>query len=175
MNRQQKESLIDNLHKQFVSSAATYVIGYSGLSVNAISDLRSKLREHKAQLKVAKMRLTKRAVAAVPALGGVEQFLREQRGIVFVSSEPTAVAKVLYEFSKQNERLAIIAGYVENEIIDAEAIKTLALLPSRDVLRAQVLGAMLAPMAKLVMVLSLIHKKLSSQDSQGEPKEESVS
>lgn len=175
MNRQQKESLIDSLQKQFSSSAATYVIGYSGLSVNALSSLRSKLREHNAQLKIAKMRLTKRALSAVPALGGVESFLREQRGVVFVSDEPMAVAKVLYEFSRENERLAIIAGYVENEIIDAEAIKTLALLPSRDVLRAQVLGAMLAPMAKLVMVLSLIHKKLSSGDVLAEPKEETAS
>ncbi len=156
MNRQQKEVLVDALQKQFDASVASYIIDFRGLSVNAVHSLRTKLRPHGAQFKVAKMRLMKRAIADVPGLGVVTPFLCDQRGVVFASSEPTAVAKVLFDFAKENEHLNIIAGYVDQEIVDAAVVKFLASLPSKDVLRAQVLGTMQAPITQFVGLLQLM-------------------
>ena len=160
MNRQQKEVLVGSLQKQFNASIASYVVGYRGLSVNAVRDLRAKLRPHGAQLKVAKMRLMKRAIAAAPEMQAVAPFLCEQRAVVFVAQEPTAVAKTLFDFAKEHEQLNVIVGYVDQEIFDAAGIKILATLPSKDVLRAQVLGAMQAPISQCVGLLQLLVVRL---------------
>jgi len=159
MNRQQKETLVDALKKDFNDAQATYLIGYRGLSVNAMQDLRGKLRDKGALLKIAKMRLMKRAVGESPSKD-FEPYLQEQRGIVFVSQEPTTVAKVLHDFSKHNKQLDIILGYVEREILDQEAVKYLATLPPREVLLAQVLGTMQAPIARFALVLNMLIVRL---------------
>ena len=160
MNRQQKESLIGVLHNQFSASVASYVVGYSGLSVNVVRDLRAKLRVHNAQFRVAKMRLMKRAIGDIPGVQDMAPFLNDQRGVVFVTHEPTAVAKVLCDFAKENARLNIVVGYVDQEIVDAETVKILASLPSRDVMRARVLGTLQAPITQFVGLLQLIHLRL---------------
>ena len=160
MNRQQKKVLVDTLQEQFDSSIASYVVGYRGLSVNAVRDLRAKLRPHGAQFKVAKMRLMKRAIADASRLQAVAPFLCEQRGVVFVSNEPTAVARVLFDFAKENGQLNVIVGYVDQEIIDAAGVKFLASLPSKDVLRAQVLGTMQAPITQFAGLLQLMVVRL---------------
>ena len=160
MNRQQKETLVDTLKKSFAEAEATYLIGCRGLSVNVMQDLRGKLRDKGARFKVAKMRLVKRAAAETPGLQAMAPFLHEQRGIIFVEKEPTAVAKALCDFAKEHEQLTIIVGYVDQEILDANTVKFLASLPSRDVLRAQLLGTMQAPITQCVGLLNLMIVRL---------------
>ena len=160
MNRQQKEILIDSLKKGFAESEAAYVIGYSGLSVNSLQELRGKLRASGARLKVAKMRLFKRALGEGAMFEGFKPFLVEQRGIVFASKEPTSVAKVLYDFAKANEKLDIVLGYVDKEFLDQATVKYIATLPSREVLLAQVVGTMQAPIRQFVGVLNMLVVRL---------------
>lgn len=161
MNRQQKEILVGALKKSFDSSIANYVVGCQGLSVNAMRELRSRLRKHGAQVKVAKMRLVKRALIDNQELQGVVPFLCEQRGVVFVSHESTAVAKTLCDFAKEYERLQLVAGYVDREMLDIKGIEYLASLPSREVLLAQVLGTMQAPMRQCAVLLHLMLVRLA--------------
>ena len=161
MNRQQKEQLVGVLKKGFDDSVASYVVGCQGLSVNAIRDLRSRLRKYGAQLKVAKKRLVKRALADNQDLKIFVPFLREQRGVVFVSQEPTAVAKTLHDFAKEYESLQLVAGYVDRELLDIKGIEQLALLPSREVLLAQVLGTMQAPIKQCAGLLHLMLVRLA--------------
>jgi large subunit ribosomal protein L10 len=104
--------------------------------------------------------LVKRAVTDLPGLQEVAPFLCQQRGVVFVHSEPTIIAKVLCDFAKDHEQLSIIAGYVDKECVDAQVVKALAMLPPRDVLRAQLLGAMQAPMAQLIGILRRVQVQL---------------
>ncbi len=160
MNRQQKETLIDNLQKDFSASEAAYLVGVRGLSVNATQELRSKLREKGAVLKIAKMRLFKRAIVDNGALNDFFAQLQDQRGVVFVYEEPASVAKVLYDFAKSNEHLSLVLGYVDQEILDVEGIKYIALLPSREVLLAQVLGTMQAPVTQFVGILRMLLVRL---------------
>jgi len=160
MNRQQKEALINVLKKGFTGSEAAYLVGYHGLSVNLMQDLRGKLRDKGAQLKIAKMRLIKRAIDEGSLLKDFLPHLQKQRGIVFVSQEPAAVAKVLNDFAKANEQLDLVFGYVEREFLDREAIKYLATLPSREVLLAQVVGTMQAPITQFAVVLNMFVVRL---------------
>ena len=110
MNRQQKETLINVLKKGFTESEAAYLVGYHGLSVNLMQDLRGKLRDKGAQLKIAKMRLIKRAIDEGSPLKDFLPHLQKQRGIVFVSQEPAAVAKVLNDLLKQMSNLILFLG-----------------------------------------------------------------
>jgi len=160
MNRQQKESLIEALKKDFTQAQAAYLVGYSGLSVNVLQELRSKLREKGAHFKVAKMRLMKRAIDEASPLKDFMPHLREQRGIIFVSQEPTAIAKLLYDFAHNNEQLDIVFGYVEREFLDKEAIKYLATLPSREILLAQVVGTMQAPIVQFASMMNMLIVRL---------------
>ena len=160
MNRQDKESLIDALKKEFAQSEAAYLVGYSGLSVNSMQILRGKLREKGARLKVAKMRLFKRALSDDAVYEGLVPHLREQCGVVFAQQEPTSIAKVLFDFSKENEALNIVLGCVEREVLDASGVRYLATLPPRDVLLAQVVGTMQMPITLFVGVLNMLLVRL---------------
>ena len=160
MNRQEKESLVDTLKKDFAQSEAAYLVGYSGLSVNAMQDLRGKLRDKGARLKIAKMRLVKRALADDAVYEGFMPHLKEQCGVIFAEEEPTGVAKVLYDFSKDNDNLNVVLGFVEREYLDADAVKYLATLPPREVLLAQVVGTMQMPITQFVGVLNMLLVRL---------------
>jgi large subunit ribosomal protein L10 len=160
MNRQEKESLVDALKKDFAQSEAAYLVGCSGLSVNAMQDLRGKLRDKGAHLRVAKMRLVKRALADNVTYEGFVPHLKEQRGVIFAAEEATGVAKVLHDFSKDNNRLSVVLGYVEREYLDADGVKYLATLPSREVLLAQVVGTMQMPITQFVGVLNMLLVRL---------------
>jgi large subunit ribosomal protein L10 len=160
MNRQQKEALVDSLREHFSASQAAYLVGVRGLSVNAMRVLRGKLREHGASLKVAKMRLIKRAATQDDALGGLVSHLQDQRGVVFVDKEPTVVAKVLHDFAKDNEQLSIVLGYVDRAFLDEAAVKILATLPPREVLLAQVIGTMQAPLNQFAGILRMLIVRL---------------
>lgn len=160
MNRQEKEALIDSLKENFNQAEAAFLVGCSGLSVNAMQSLRSKLRDKGARLKVAKMRLIKRALSDDVVYEGFMPYLREQRGIIFVQQEPTGVAKILYDFVKDNENLNIVVGYVEKEYLNADAIKYLATLPPKEILLAQVVGTMQMPITMFVGVLNMMLVRL---------------
>lgn len=156
MNRRQKEVLIDQLKLEFQQSGAAYVVGYCGMSVESMKVLRRNVRDAGGWVKVAKMRLVKRAVGDIPGATDLSPHLSGQCSVVFARNNPLAVAKVLHSFSQNNEQLKLIAGYFENLLIDKETIISLATLPSREVLIAQLLGTMCAPITRFVGVLSAV-------------------
>lgn len=160
MNRQEKEALVSALKKDFTQAEATYLIGYSGLSVNAIQDLRGKLRDQGARLKVAKMRLVKWAISDNANYEGLMPYLHDQCGVVFVQQEPIDVARVLYDFAKGHESMKLVVGYVDQQYIDADAIKYLATLPPKEVLLAQVVGTMQMPITQFVGILNMMLVRL---------------
>src|SRR5436190_23697897 len=108
MNRQQKELVIKELHECFKNSSSSFLVGVKGLSVKQTQLLRSGLRQKGGQLKVAKVRLIKRAVDTASFGKDLTPFLKDQIGVVFADQEPSAVAKVLYDFSKENVALDLI-------------------------------------------------------------------
>jgi len=168
MNRQQKELVIKELRECFKNNSSSFLIGVKGLSVKQTQLLRSGLRQKGGQLKVAKVRLIKRAVDTASFGKDLTPFLREQIGVVFADKEPSAVAKVLNDFSKENGALSLIAGYFESKTYDKAGVQRIASLPSRSVLLAQLCGTLNAPIAQLVRTLQAYVEKLSSVSGSSE-------
>lgn len=168
MNKQQKELVIKELREQFEHSSSTYLVGIKGLSVKQTQNLRSALRQQGGQLKVAKVRLIKRAVQDVSCGEAYMPFLKEQVGVVFVDQASPAVAKVLNDFSKENTALDLIAGYFESQMFDKAGVQRIAALPSREVLLGRLCGSLNAPIAKFVWTLNAYLEKLSGPVGQEE-------
>lgn len=156
MNRDQKAAVIQGLKDNFSECQASFLVGYRGLTVNQMQQLRRKLGEKKGNLRVAKARLMKRAVDGVAGYDQMADFFKDQVGLVFAQQEPTAIAKVLYEFSKDNGALRLVAGYFDHQVLDAVHIARIASLPSREVLLAQIAGMLKAPIAGMVNVLHVV-------------------
>lgn len=153
MNKQQKKALVDSLHERLENSRASFVVQYQGLTVRQMQALRKSLREKGGTLQVAKARLIKRAAQGITGVEGLAPYLNEQIGVVFASDEISAIAKILNDFSKDNEALVLKTGCVESKILNAAQVKRIAELPSREVLLAQLCGVLNAPMNQLVRAL----------------------
>lgn len=162
MNRQQKEMVVELFQKDFLANKGTFFVNYSGLTVVQMQQLRKQLREKGGALKIAKMRLVKRALAKVEGVDGLLSHCKNQVGVVFAydSAEVSGVAKTLNDFSKKNESLGLVIGCVDAQLLDKTAITRIASLPSKEVLLAQVCGTLNAPLTSLVCGLNSMIVKL---------------
>jgi len=151
MNRTEKKQLIDSLNSSISASSVVLVAHYKGLTVAEITDLRVKIRNTGAGFKVTKNKLTQRALSGTKF---------EQISAMFVgptaiaySSDPVAVAKVIAEFAKANEKLVILGGAFGETLLDANGVVTLSKLPSLDELRAKIIGLINAPATRIASIL----------------------
>lgn len=161
MNRQQKMEVVDFLKDNFSTSEASFLITVNGLTVGQMQNLRIELRNNGGLLKVAKGRLMKLAIQDVD--GGAQElmpFCKNQVGLVFAQAEPPAVAKVLHDFAGKNDAFSIVVGCLESGVIDAASVARIALLPSKDVLRAQACGTLKMPIVGFVNVLRVLILRL---------------
>lgn len=160
MNREQKNEVIQELVQGFNSNQASFIVGYQGMTVAQLTGLRVQLRATGGSFHVAKARLIVRAVEGMDGIQNLQPYLKNQIGVVFASDQAPAVAKVLQNYAKEHEALQLVAGCLENTILDAEAIIRIASLPSREVLLAQVCGTLQAPMSGLANVLNVLILRL---------------
>ena len=122
----------------------------TGLTVAESSDLRAKMRDAGAAYKVTKNRLMRRALQDTRYSAMAELFIGPTA--IGTSADPVSAAKILVEFAKANDKLTIIGGALEGEILDKAGIEALASLPSLDELRAKLVGLMTAPAGKLARI-----------------------
>lgn len=160
MNRQEKEQVIASLKQEFATSQAAFLVAYQGLDVVEMSDLRHALRQKGGSCKVAKVTLMRRGIEEVPSAKQLEPFVKEQVALVFAHDEPVSIAKVLYDFSKDHEKLQLVAGCLESQLLDKKAISTLATLPSKEVLLGQVCGLVQAPASGIAHSINAIMRQL---------------
>ncbi len=148
-----KEELVVELRELIERSTAVIVTDYRGLSVSAITDLRSQLRGADSEYHIAKNTLASRAAQSAGVVG-LDPALSGPTALAFAFGDPAAPAKVLNEFARTSRILTIRAGLLNNKLISAEDVSTLATLEPREVLLAKVLGGFNAPIASFVGVLS---------------------
>ncbi len=160
MNRQQKEQVVDVLRDNFSNSAASLLVGYRGLTVLQLQTLRKELRQHGGTVKVSKARLMHRAAQGIKGVEEMQPYFKDQIAVVFSKQDVPAVAKSLYEFSKENAALSIIAGCFEQQLLDAQAVVEIASLPPKKVLQAKLLGVLQGPVRSLAVCLSMKTKQL---------------
>lgn len=152
LNREEKAAVVAEVSAQVASAQAIIVAEYRGLGVGAITVLRRQARESGVYLRVLKNTLARRAIAGTPFEGLTDKLVGPL--IYGMSSDPVSCAKVLADFAKSNDKLALKGGAMANSVLDTDAVKVLASMPSRDVLLAQLMGTMQAPVAKFVQTLN---------------------
>ncbi len=153
MKKEDKERVVAELTERLRTTETLLVADYRGLTMPEIDELRTRLLEAGARFTVVKNTLTRRAAEAA----GRQEVLALIDGptaIAFLDAEgdPAAVAKVLNDTAKANDVLVIRGGLLEGTVVGDAEIKRLATLPPADVLRAQLVGAVVAP---LTMVIGL--------------------
>ncbi|MBL8700288.1 MAG: 50S ribosomal protein L10 [Alphaproteobacteria bacterium] len=151
MDRSEKEKLVASLHKTLKGASLVVVTQQVGLTVSEVSDLRRKMRAAGASFKVAKNRLTRRALEGT-SFQHLGSLFKGPTAIAY-SSDPVAAAKVAVEFSNKNEKLKVIGGGLGEKVLDQNAVKALATLPSLPELRAKILGTIVAPATRLATVI----------------------
>ncbi len=157
MNRTkaQKEEMVATLATQVAKSQTIYVTDFTGLNVAHITDLRRRLRAVGVEYVVVKNTLARRALTAQQLKdGGLEPFLAGPTALVLGGADPVGAAKVLTDFAKEFDKPSIKVGLVEGKPITQAQVKSLAALPSRTQLLAQLGGALQAPMAGFLGVLN---------------------
>ncbi len=152
LNLEQKKAVVGEVSAAIAGAQAAILSEYRGLTVAEMTTLRAQARAAGVYIKVIKNTLVRRAVegTAFACLGG-----HLQGPLAFAaSSDPVAVAKVVSEFARANDKLVIKIGAMDGAIMSGERLQALALLPSREVLLATLLRTMQAPVAQFVRTLN---------------------
>lgn len=151
MDRGQKAQEISSIADKFSRAKAAFLVDYKGMNVEQVTSLRKKLRGVGAEMRVVRNTLALRALTEYPQQkAALEDSLVGTNAFVFVFDEVSGPAKTLADFGKDVELLQLKGGVLEGKKLDQEMIKYLATLPSKDVLRAQLLGVFAAPMSKFL-------------------------
>jgi large subunit ribosomal protein L10 len=148
----EKEQAVADLGEIIANAKSIYLTDFQGMNVEQATNMRRRLRDAKVHYLVAKNTLAKRALRA-NGVESLDPYLEGPTGFAFGQDE-VAAAKVLAEFAKEFEKPALKAAWVGGHLYDADGIRTLALLPPREVLLGQFIGALRSPMQGFVGVLS---------------------
>lgn len=157
LNLEEKKAVVAELSDRLAKAQAIVLADYRGLEVQGMTELRAKARGQGVYLRVLKNTLARRAVSGTP----FEALSEHMYGPLAygISSDPVAVAKVLNEFAKSNEKFVIKMGAMPNEVMSPEQVATLATMPSREELIAKLMGTMQAPIAQFARTLNEIPGK----------------
>lgn len=150
---EQKKAIVSGLTEKLKSSCAGVVVSYKGINVADDTKLRKDLRESGVEYMVAKNTLLRRA-AKDAGFEELNSVFEGSTAIALSKSDYVAASKILCEFAKDHEFFKIKSGFIDDSVIDEKEIKNLAKLPSREVLIAQVLGGLNAPIAGFANVLN---------------------
>ena len=158
MPTQEKIESVEELRGRLDGVRTLLLTEYRGLTVQQLSDLRKQLRSVSAEYTVIKNRLARLALS--PDMAEVKGLLKGPTGMIITKDDPVAVAKAVHTFARTNQALVIKAGYVEGRLIPPDGLKALADLPSREALRAQLVGAISGPLTQLVSLLQAPQREL---------------
>jgi large subunit ribosomal protein L10 len=152
MNREQKAATIEALATEIDESQAVFAVDYRGISVAQAAELRSKLREADATFTVVKNSLTERAADQVGA-ESLKALLSGPTALTFVRGDAALAAKAVADQARATQLLPFKGGLMDGEVVDADQIRTISRLPSREVLYGQLVGIVASPISGLVRTL----------------------
>ena len=152
MERAQKRDVVTALHDVLAKTGVIVVAHYAGLTVGAMTKLRSEMRGAGGQVKVAKNRLVKLALEGTDAKG-IAELLKGPTCLAY-SADPVAAPKIAVKFAKANEKFVILGGAMGTTALDAKGVNSLADLPSLDELRGTLIGLLQAPASKIARTLN---------------------
>ncbi len=159
MDRAEKKAFVATMHDVLEKTSVVVVAHYSGLTVAQMQTLRKQMRDVGASVQVTKNRLTKIALEGTD-IASVGTLLKGPTLLAY-SKDPVAAAKAAVAFAKDNEKLVILGGAMGKTVLNAEAVKSLATLPSLDEMRARLVGLIQAPATKLAQLANAPAGKLA--------------
>lgn len=151
MDRAQKEKTVAGLREVFESANLVVVTQFSGLTVAEATDLRSKMREAGANFQVTKNRLALRALEGT-TFQDISGLFTGATAIAY-SKDAVAAARVTVEYAKKNDKLVVVGGALDGDMLDVGRVKALAALPSLDELRGQLVGLIQTPATRIAGVV----------------------
>lgn len=157
LNRQEKADVIEEVSAEVAKASAIIVAEYRGLTVDKVTVLRRQAREAGVYLRVLKNTLARRSVQGTPFEGLADHMVGPL--MYGIGPDPVAVAKVLANFAKDNDKLVVKGGAMANYVMDVNSVKALATMPSREELLSRLLGTMQAPIAQFVRTLNEVPTK----------------
>lgn len=165
----EKQAVVAALTEQLKNASSGVLVDYKGITVAEDTALRTELRQNEVQYGVVKNTLVRFALNNV-GLEGLDDVLNGTTSLATSAGDPIAPMRVVNKYVKQlNDKFVIKGGFMDGKVISLEEIQALAELPSKEVLQAQALGMMLAPITSLAIVLKAIAEK------NGEPAEAEAS
>ncbi len=152
MNRNQKTDLVKTLRSTFEDSASVVVVHCMGLTVAESTDLRTKMRNDNCAFKVTKNKITRLALKDTKYEHLTDMF--NGPTAIGSSKDPVVAAKVLVDFAKENEKLVIIGGGLDEKSLSKTDVEALAKLPSLNDLRGKIVGLVQAPASKIARLIN---------------------
>lgn len=147
-----KSDLVEEIKEKIEKAQSIVLVDYRGLDVEQLTELRSQYRGAGVEYKVYKNTMMRLAFKDA-GLEEFNEFLKGPSAVAFGYEDPVSAAKITSKFAKANDKLEIKAGIVDNKLIDVKGVNDLAELPSREVLIAQALGGLNAPIQGFANVL----------------------
>ncbi|MGC2374028.1 MAG: 50S ribosomal protein L10 [Solirubrobacteraceae bacterium] len=172
MNREQKAATIEALAAEIDGADAVFAVDYRGISVSQVAELRTKLRDADATFQVVKNSLTERAADQVGA-ESLKALLSGPTALTFVRGDAATAAKAIADQARVTQLLPFKGGLMDGEVLDAEQIRAISRLPSREALYGQLVGIVASPISGLVRTLSALVGGLAVALGQVREKKES--
>ena len=148
MDRKQKTDLVNSLHDTFEGAASVVIVHCIGLTVAESTDLRTKMRNENCSFKVTKNRIAR--IALKDTKYQHMDSLFNGPTAIGSSNDPVMAAKILVDFAKENEKLVIVGGGLEDKSLSKTDVEALAKLPSLIELRGKLVGLLQAPASKIL-------------------------
>lgn len=150
--REQKKGVVEEI-KDIFSNPGVYVIDYRGLSVKEMEGLRKRVKERESHLKVVKNRMIIKHFESQSSTHGRDIF-NGPTALVYTDKQFVEIAKDLVDFEKESQKIKIRFGFVEQRFVDADGVKAVAKLPSKEQLLGQVAYSIAYPVKKMGLALS---------------------
>ena len=156
MNRDQKAAVVDEIAGQIEAAQAIFAVDYRGISVSQIAELRAKLRESDTRFRIVKNSLSERAADKAGA-DALRPLLEGPTALALVGGDAAMAAKALNDTARAlNNLIEFKGGLMDGNVLSADDVRAIARLPTRDVLNAQLVGTIAAPLSGLVRTLNAL-------------------
>lgn len=157
LNLQEKQAVVAEVSAQVAQAQTIVLAEYRGIEVAEITKLRADARKAGVYFHVLKNTLARRAVQGTPFEALADKMVGPL--VYSISADAVAAARVVYDFAKTNEKLAIKAGAYNGKMLDKAGVNALATVPSKEVLLAQLCGLLQSPVSGLARVLGAVAEK----------------
>jgi large subunit ribosomal protein L10 len=160
LNRTEKEEVIGKLHAKMAKAKAAILAEPRRLNVAVVTELRRKFREAKVEYRVVKNTLARRAAKGTPVEPLAEQFTGPT-ALIMSYDDVVVPAKILADFTKDRDNLAIRTAVIEGKVVDANGVKALAKMPGIQDLRGTIAGLIAQPASRLARMIATPGQKLA--------------